>query len=284
MVLTAVALLAAADLVLRVLPGLLSPPVGALLFHQVGPPLRRNDFWSLPLDRFTALLDGLVARGYRSCTLAEIDDLVHRGRRPPGRRRVLLTFDDGCRSHLDAVVPALTSRGLRGVFFVTLEPAAPAPAHLGPTELAGLRAGGEVALHAWVHRSLLRGPAEPPAAWTSRMAHEVTGARERLSTLVGAPVTAMAYPCGECDAGVVGAAAGAGLTLGFTTEYGTIDESTDPYRIPRFMVTRDVPDEDIVEFLEGEWPWWWATAAAEALMVVLCLVSVRRWLRPDARP
>ena len=139
----------------------------------------------------------------------------------PGGKRIAITtsWDDG-HVYDRWVVEVLNQLGMKGTFnlnsgFLT-RTGEPNPAEKGTldaSEVAGLFAGHEVAVHTVTHPSLA-------SLDTAQMVSEVLEDRKALEELVGYPVRGMAYPNGSYDARVIAALRVAGIVYSRTTEAG----------------------------------------------------------------
>jgi peptidoglycan/xylan/chitin deacetylase (PgdA/CDA1 family) len=132
----------------------------------------------------------------------------------PGRH-VLLTFDDGGRSALDAA-DELERRGWRGHFFVATG-AIGRRAFLDPAGIRELRARGHVVgSHSHSHPDIFHS-LSPDA-----MAAEWRTSREVLADLLGEPCIVASVPGGDISSAVLHSAAPAGLRVLFTSEPWTL--------------------------------------------------------------
>lgn len=105
---------------------------------------------------------------------------------------VTLSFDDGNRSDVDIVLPALQERGLTATFF-PLAGRLEDPLSLAADDLHQLRnAGMTIGSHGWDHVPWRRlSPAD-----TRR---EFVDSRNALEEAAGAPITTVAVPLGQYD-------------------------------------------------------------------------------------
>jgi peptidoglycan/xylan/chitin deacetylase (PgdA/CDA1 family) len=214
------------------------PPV--LLYHAVGAASIRPSHESRGLivaaGDFEAQMSELVRRGFKTLTLDEFAAVVAGG--PAPRRSVLLTFDDAY-AHLNQVVtPVLERCRFTAAVFASSATLGrpnswdPGTALEGmevaaPEELVEMSAGPwEAGSHAYDHVDLRQ--VEP-----GRLRDQLAVARERLSLLVGAEVSDLAYPYGQNDSAVREAARAAGYRMAFTVTNGDPD---DPFRLPRHLV------------------------------------------------
>jgi len=230
--------------------------VAVLGWHKIGaPPAGGWDTWYyVPEATFAAQLGWLRDAGWQ---VLEAEALL-RGLDAPGtlpERSALLTFDDGCRSMLDAALPPLQRFGFPSVLFVPtdwvgrtnhfdrgVEPEEPICTW---DELRRLRRlGVAVESHGASHRAFSRlSPDE--------RRDELTRSKRALEEGVGAPVSLFAFPYGDPgpDAAATAALlAGAGYRAAFRYPGG-------PLRLPdapRFALARVAmgPDTDLARELE----------------------------------
>ena len=88
-------------------------------------------------------------------------------------------------------------------------------------------AGVTFASHALSHRLLTTLDPE-------ERRRELETSQRVLEKMLGHPVSAIAYPNGDFDEGVLRSTREAGYTLGFSTEHGVFEIGNDPLAIPRF--------------------------------------------------
>ena len=193
-----------------------------------------SDSWpaalSIPSASFEIQVDYVLERGYRAATFTEALTA------PPAPRTVVFTFDDGFRSVLEYALPILSWRGLRATVFVPTEfPGQKAPlcwegidhwrggpheVELAPMswdDLRGLqRQGWEVGSHTCSHPRLTQ-------LDDRRLLDELTRSRDRCEAELGVRCLSLAYPYGDVDRRVIGAARRAGYSFAATL----------PDRLPR---------------------------------------------------
>jgi glycosyltransferase involved in cell wall biosynthesis/peptidoglycan/xylan/chitin deacetylase (PgdA/CDA1 family) len=100
-----------------------------------------------------------------------------------------------------------------------------------------------IGAHTQSHPMLAGLPAEAQA-------EEIRGSRLALEALIGAGVTTLAYPHGDCSDVTIEAARRAGIALACTTRPRPVDRSTAPLEVPRFKV-RDWTGEEFGRRLEA---------------------------------
>jgi peptidoglycan/xylan/chitin deacetylase (PgdA/CDA1 family) len=155
---------------------------------------------------------------------------------------VLITIDDGAPSVYTHALPVLHRHRIPAVVFVPAGELGDDDAPVGDdgpdarmprrqvVELA--RHGLTIGSHAWTHRSLGR--------MSAAEAHEQAArSRSALEDLVGAPVTAFAYPFGtraDFNDTVAMVLREAGYTTAFTSQHGAIVPGSDALMLPRVKV------------------------------------------------
>ena len=172
--------------------------VVALMYHGVG---------DAPIDGS----DTLRYRVRESEFAAQIELLEQLGTvvapgEPVTGPGVLLTFDDGDQTVVDAVLPRLKARGMKALLFMTTA----WMGRRGYLDASGIRAladaGWLVGAHGHTHRFLnLLSPAELDA--------ELSTARDLLTEVLGRAPTHLSFPGGRTSAAVEATA----LAHGFTT-------------------------------------------------------------------
>ena len=208
---------------------------------------------SVTVSEFEAQLDVIEGWG---ATILPLEDALLRARNGTlPRRAMVLTFDDGYRSTLDAVWPRLEARGWPGTLFAVpgyldgqsyfpWDSAAGDPARLLnlPELLELARRGMHIGSHTVSHRWL-------PRLADDELAMELRDSRRALERVLGQRVTTLAYPAGHSDARVRAAVAAAGYAHGLSTARGRSTSRTDPYAIRRTTVPQAA--QDLLRILDG---------------------------------
>ena len=212
----------------------------ALCYHAV------SERWPADLaitpEDLERQLQHVVDRGYRGVTFTEAVT-----QSDPGRI-VAVTFDDAFRSVLELARPILDRLGMPATMFTptafvgTERPMAwpgidewldsPHSSELVPLSWAELRelsdAGWEIGSHTHTHPRLTQlGDAE--------LERELRDSKEECERRLARPCTSIAYPFGDVDERVVGAAARSGYRVGAALEI----RGTQPLAWPRLSLVRD---------------------------------------------
>ena len=242
------------------------------MLHHIGEPTKASDLWAIPKKSFLAILDKLNEDKCRTLSLTEVRRSVKDGIPPENPPYVFLTFDDGCRSHLELVVPELKKRKMEATFFVTL-PKNSNRETLGSDEVKKLSQLTEVQSHTRSFQTLPRKSKESEGDYIKRLEDSLVSFRTDLAKLTGKEIIALAYPSGEYDQDVMTRAQQAGYELCFTTEYGTISPNEPHLELPRFMVTKETSLQEIEQFIDDD-KQLHALAALSCLLLALCCLVV----------
>ena len=206
-------------------------PVPILMYHVIDEPPRSAPYPDLYVSRkeFEAQVRFLDREGYEAVTLGRVFDAWN-GRATLPRRPVVLSFDDGYRSHMRAALPVLTRRGWPGVLNLDLSNLAPSWG-IPPRGVRRLIAAGwEIDAHSLTH-------ADVSALGGAALEREVSGSRKAIERLFGVVPRFFCYPAGRYDAEAVAAVREAGFEGATTTEHGLAD-LTQPFTLARVRVSR----------------------------------------------
>ena len=189
----------------------MSQQVAGFCFHEVTDDPRSSGFqrpgavpFTLTRRAFTSHLEAIAGSPWLPCRVTEL------GTEVPSRC-LLLTFDDGGRSALDAA-DELSRRGWRGHFFVTTSRIGTATflAAEGIRYLHGC--GHVVGSHSHTHPDIFR------ELTSAAMLAEWRTSAAVLSDLLGVPCEAASVPGGEISPAVLESAAETGFRFLFTVE------------------------------------------------------------------
>lgn len=213
-----------------------------LLYHRVVTRERYDRFtgseriFSIAEDSFEEQMRWLRESGHSFVTLDQLEGFLKEGSALP-ERPVCITFDDGCESVYSHALPILQRLGIPSVVFVTLDPDAwifhegeYVERRLLPDEIKACAAGGiAIGSHAVSHRGLNEMTRDEVLA-------ELVDSREELTRLAGEPVRHFAVPLNFYNRSTLELCKEAGYGTVSTSDNGTSNAGTDPYRIKRFIV------------------------------------------------
>lgn len=201
------------------------------MFHVIADPPASAPFPGLYVSR-AELEDEvrlLADAGYEAITLGRVFDAWH-GLAPLPPRPIILSFDDGYRSHVTTALPVLAARHWPGVLSLDVSNIAPAwgVGALGVRRL--IEAGWEIDAHSLTHADL-------PSRSDASLTHEIAGSRAEIRRRFGVTPRFFCYPAGRYDARVVVAVQAAGYDGATTTDPG-LAVWTEPFTLARVRVDR----------------------------------------------
>jgi peptidoglycan/xylan/chitin deacetylase (PgdA/CDA1 family) len=196
---------------------------------------------SVTPEAFASQIRLLVERGYRGATFTEAVQ------RPPAEKTLVVTFDDAYRSVINRAQPILAEYGIPGTVFTVTSfagfdgpmtwpgidgwldgPYEPELAPMSWNELGELAATGwEVGSHTVTHPRLT-------TIGDDELADELGRSREICAEHMGHECTSLAFPYGDYDDRVVGAANAAGYSAAATLSARL--HRPEPLRWPRVGV------------------------------------------------
>ena len=212
-------------------PTLERRPVPVFMYHVIDDPPRSAPYPDLYVSRkeFEAQVRPLVEGGYQAVTLGRVlDAWAGHGTLP--RRPVVLSFDDGYRSHVTAALPILGRHRWPGVLNLGLSNLAPSWGipRRGVERL--IASGWEIAAHSLTH-------ADVSALSGAALVREVSGSRKAISRLFGVVPRSFCYPAGRYDEEAIAAVRAAGYEAATTTAHGLADRG-EPFTLARVRVSR----------------------------------------------
>jgi peptidoglycan/xylan/chitin deacetylase (PgdA/CDA1 family) len=187
------------------------------------------ELWVAP-ERFAEQMQAVEDAGYTAITMRDAEDYWAGKRRVP-RKPIVLTFDDGYRSHVDVALSELEKRDWPGVLYLEVaalkKPGAEGISRAAVREL--IDAGWELGAHTMTHPDLTT--LDAPA-----LAEEVAGSRKLLRERFGVAVDAFCYPAGKYDETVIAAVDDAGYASATTVEEGLAGPGDEPFTRHRIRV------------------------------------------------
>jgi peptidoglycan/xylan/chitin deacetylase (PgdA/CDA1 family) len=204
--------------------------VPVLMYHRISapPPVAvLPHLWVAP-ERFRRQLAALRRHGWRTIT-AEVLGRAVRDRRAVGRKRFVITIDDGARDGWSNAAPILADLRMHATYCV-VPGRAHKPWQLDFRRMRQLRAAGhEIANHSLSHADL-------PSLPLAELRHQVRKAHRLIAERVGRAPRTFCYPYGHHDAAVRRVVAASGSLLAFTTVHGGTHSAARAMRSPRVRV------------------------------------------------
>jgi peptidoglycan/xylan/chitin deacetylase (PgdA/CDA1 family) len=216
-----------------------------LMYHKVAEPpaASRHPQLHVAPAQFERQLALLRAMGRTAVPLSRYA-AYRRGEAALPPRPVVITFDDGYRDNHHAALPILQRFGYTATVFLVSrlvggtnrwDPNEPPAPLLDAAEIREMqRAGIDFQSHTCTHARLTAVPADVAR-------RELRESRDDLEQLLGARVTAIAYPWGEYDATVLRLAEEAGYEVGVIVRRRTNFDRTPPLALRRIPVWRSTP-------------------------------------------
>ena len=249
--------------------------VVALTFHDVRPEQASSradgeGFYRLTTGEFEQVLAQLRRLGYHTASSRHFR-AWQQGRATLPERTVVLTFDDGCASHFEVVVPLLMQYRFSGTFFVPVDRIGQ-PGSMTWEQLRKLVfLGMEIGSHGASHR---------PLAWLSgaQLDDELTRSKSMLEAHLGVPIQALAAPGGFWNQRVADAVRRAGYEAAWVSTIGTNGDQTHPMALRRVVVRQPFSAERIVAMVEGWQPsFWWAANQQLVIRLLKRTLGVYRY-------
>ncbi len=244
--------------------------VVALTFHDVrqpvdnAPPPKSDTLYAITVQELEQLLSQLRKLGYQGVSSREFR-AWQAGSGKLAARSVVLTFDDGCASHLELIAPLLVRYHFTGTFFITVNLIGRS-GHLTWEQLRRLVfLGMEVGSHGLTHT---------PLTTLSRLQldHELMESKRVLERELGVPITSIAAPGGFWNRQVADAVKRAGYEAAWLSTIGTNGLQTHPLALRRVVVRQPFSPNRLVAMAEGWQPaFWWA---ANQQLLIKCLKRV----------
>jgi peptidoglycan/xylan/chitin deacetylase (PgdA/CDA1 family) len=208
-----------------------------LMYHQV---LRSRaqagafDTWVLE-GALRRQFQYLERNGYETVTFRDLNRCAD-----PGRRRIILTFDDGYEDNYTTLFPMLREFGFTAVIFmVTRLPSNVWAAAQGEPDHRLMTAaqaremaahGVELGGHTQTHVNFDTVPPEVARA-------EILGCKADLEEWLGVPTISFAYPYGAIHPDVKQLVKDAGFRYGIATKSGPPCIDEDPFHVKRIAVS-----------------------------------------------
>ena len=157
---------------------------------------------------------------------------------------VVITFDDGAETDLEAAAPVLETLGQTATFFLTVDFLG-RPGFMTRAQARQLaERGQEVGCHSMSHAYL--DDLEPGA-----LEREIAGAKRELEDIVGRAVTAFSCPGGRVTPQAVEVARRAGFKSVATSEARRNSRTDSPWSLGRVAILDQTTDAQVLSYAEG---------------------------------
>jgi peptidoglycan/xylan/chitin deacetylase (PgdA/CDA1 family) len=223
------------------------PGLRILLYHSVGSTVAHDSYGiSISAALFERHMAVLAAS--QGVSIVDIDPKQLSGL----NLRVAVSFDDGYKDNLYVAAPILLKHRIPFTVFATTSFIRQnSKDYLSHSELRGLSSlpGVTIGSHGATHIRLL--DCDDGALW-----EELHGSRRYLEDVIGAPVTAIAYPHGSVNLRVADMARRAGYTLGVCSRCDINSENRNPLLLCRSEVLAQDSERIFLQKLQGAWDWY----------------------------
>jgi len=221
-------------------------PVPVLLYHDVADaPLPGQARWTVGLRTFQRHMALVKASGRVPVTVTQYAESLASGTpvEPPGRRPVLVTFDDGYASW-PAAIATMATEGVRSATVYVTTGHRDAPGMAPWRELAALPDWVEIGAHSVDHPQL---DVLPRKAVLS----EVAESKRDCERFAGQPCRSFAYPHGFHTRYVRQAVIDAGYISAAAVKNALSHHLDDAYAVARVTIAADTTDQQVQSLLQG---------------------------------
>lgn len=166
----------------------------------------------------------------------------------PADASVCITFDDGCETDWIGAAPVLYDLGLGATFYVTAGRIG-TTGYLSESQLRELNGQGfEIGCHSMTHPYL-------SDLEESELKHEIVEAKDRIEQVLGHQVEHFSCPGGRYNERVLRVASRAKFKTVANSEFYSNTPSTDPYKLGRVAMLRDLPLGEFGAICHGRGLW-----------------------------
>jgi peptidoglycan/xylan/chitin deacetylase (PgdA/CDA1 family) len=217
-----------------------------LAYHEVDPVPERG--WAVSSEDFADQMHYLALAGYNVIPISALVDYIDRRSDSLPPNAVIITVDDGWLCTSTEVQPVLTRFGFPWSLYVY-----PNIVGVGlhaltwPQIVALQKAGVDIEGHTMSHPHLMHTshPELDDAQYDAFLRTELDESKRVIESHTGQPVRFLAYPYGDYDDAVIGAAKRTGYEAGLLSRAGVNTRSTDPFKLRRFAIESDTSLEQL---------------------------------------
>lgn len=226
--------------------------IPALIYHRILPkPASIYDYTPEQLEEH---LKYFSENGYTPITALQMIEMMEHPEQLP-QKPVVLTFDDGHKSHYTTVYPLLKKYGFKGTFFIYTDVIAErSEKQLTWDELREmLRDGMDIQSHSKSHPHLTRRlKNESEQAYQKRLAREIQDSKSIIENNLQQKVELFAYPYGWFNQAIEDLAIQAGYRGIFTVNWGTNLPTENFLRLKRRVMENTMTNEDMKTILTAK--------------------------------
>ncbi|HEX7715023.1 MAG TPA: polysaccharide deacetylase family protein [Bacillota bacterium] len=220
-----------------------------LCYHRVIP--NANNIYDITPETLEKQLRFMQDHGYHPITALQFISLQKSPQLLPDKP-VVITFDDGCKSHYQNVFPILKKLGLKATFFVY--PSAvlnkESKKYITWPELQEMvQAGMDIECHTLYHPFLVRAHTNiTDPKYLQWLNHQLKDSKTILENHLNIKVKLLAYPFGRFNRLIESKSIEAGYEGIFTINGGTNFLHENPMRLKRLIVNRQISTAGLESF------------------------------------
>ncbi len=206
--------------------------IAAFCYHQVEP-VASNKF-SLSVDKFTAQLEYLHQRGYKSLDSDQLLAALAADSQPVDRA-VVITFDDGYRTVYDHAFPIMQKYDFKGIVCIY-------PSFIGSRLAMSwdqlkklIDAGWSVECHSMTHANLAS-KYDTPEQEKQFLKQEIVASRDIIERQLGNKVRFMVWPYGVYTDRTIKLVKESGFAGAMTVDGGASYRGLSPYQVKRQVI------------------------------------------------
>ncbi len=226
--------------------------IPALIYHRITP--KALSIYDYTPEQLEGHLEYFREHEYTPITALQMVEMLAVPEKLP-KKPVVLTFDDGHKSHYTAVFPLLKRYGYQGTFFVYPDVIAEkSEKQLTWDELRTMRREGmDIQSHTKSHPYLTQaGKNQSPAEYHRWLRSEIYDSKRILEEKLQQKVDLLAYPYGWFNQTIEAMAVQAGYRGIFTVNWGVNSPAENPLRIKRRVMENTMGQADLNEILTAK--------------------------------
>ena len=201
-----------------------------LMYHSISNEKSRSGF-IISVRKFRREMDYLKRNGYTTLSIQEAISFLNNRKEIP-RKSVLLTLDDGYADIYTNAFPILKQFGFKAALFIITDTIDHNKDYLTSEQLKYMsQYGMDIESHTLNHGNLKLLSYE-------QQFNALKLSKDKIESLIGKKVCAIAYPCGEYNHSTLEAARNAGYQVAFTTTPGYAKRFRDVLTVKRLGMYR----------------------------------------------